>query len=249
MFLHLIPKPRAALGKRGLSPTHPQGHSGPVPCILSSNTPLLVQGQTSHSPYHCQVTLSLRMPESFWPGLQSLCGHCCGGCVTSGTGCLAQAPGPPCRAGQRAAGCVTSASTAGPGRARPLRWAPCHLHHQMLLGPNIALPVVPNLVINRGASARDGAGAPARWRARLGGPRGGAQGRPRHTGPAFIQCTASPCLVCGTLYFLNFFLFRAFHSPSCVARLLKSCFTFRFLSASLKEKKPVFTLVFALFPT
>lgn len=78
MFLHLIPKPRAALGKRGLSPTHLQGHSGPVPCILSSNTPQLVQGQTPHSPHHCQVTLSLRTPESFWPGLQSLCGHCCG---------------------------------------------------------------------------------------------------------------------------------------------------------------------------
>lgn len=161
------------------------------------------------------------------------------GCVTSGTGCLARAPGPPCRAGQCAAGCVTSASTAGPGRARPLRWAPCHLRHQMLLGPNISLPSVPNLVINRGASAQDGAGGPARWQARPRGPRGGAQGRAQAHGTSlyYVQCIASPCLVCRTIYFLNFFLFRAFHSPSCVARLLKSCFTFRFLSASLKEKE------------
>lgn len=54
--------------------------------------------------------------------------------------------------------------------------------------------------------------------------------------PLSIQYTESPCLF--IIYFLNFFLFRAFHSPSCVARLLKSCFTFRFLSASLKKKSP-----------
>lgn len=95
-----------------------------------------------------------------------------------------------------------------------------HLPHWMLPGQTFRL--------SGGASACDGAG-PGR----------------RRRQPLFRSVPHWD-----TIYFLNFFLFRAFHSPSCVARLLKSCLTFRFLSASLKKrrKNPIFTFTLAFLP-